>query len=68
MSGYTTRTLASIQESLKETLGLDVSELINSYVGNHNVGSKLSELNETLQTQPELHADSEPVKTEVESL
>jgi hypothetical protein len=25
-------------------------------------------LNETLQTQPELHADSEPVKTEVESL
>ena len=68
VSGYTTRTLASIQESLKETLGLDVSELINSYVGNHNVGSKLSELNETLQTQPDLHTDSEPVKTEVESL
>lgn len=68
VSGYTTRTLASIQESLKETLGLDVSELINSYVGNHNVGSKLSELNETLQTQPELHAVHEPTATEVESL
>lgn len=68
VSGYTTRTLASIQESLKETLGLDVSELINSYVGNHNVGSKLSELNETLQTQPDLHTVSEPAKTEVESL
>lgn len=50
VSGYTTKTLAGIQESLKETMGLDVSELINSYVGNSNVGSKLVKLDETLAT------------------
>lgn len=50
VSGYTTKTLAGIQESLKETMGLDVAELINSYVGNSNVGSKLAKLDETLAT------------------
>lgn len=50
VSGYAAQTLAGIQESLKDTVGLDFTGLINSYVGNRNIGAKLTDLNETLNT------------------
>lgn len=63
VSGYTAKTLAGIQESLKETLGLDMSELINSYVGNSNVGSKIADLNETLESNKFVTPISNVVET-----
>lgn len=51
VSGYGAKTLTNLQESMKDTLGLDVVDMMKSYVGNHNIGSKLTDVNETLQAQ-----------------
>lgn len=50
VSGYAAKTLAATQETLKDTTGLDLTELIKSFVGNHNVGGKLGELTDTLKS------------------
>lgn len=64
VSGYATKTLAGIQESLKETMGLDLTDLINNYVGNSNVGSKLAELNETLSATAQISEIKEEAAVE----
>ena len=49
VAGFAPQALASLQESLEATMGLDVKGLINSYVGNHNVGAQIKDLNETIK-------------------
>ena len=51
VANYASQVLAATQEGLKETTGLDVTALIESFVGNKNIGSKLGMLNETMATE-----------------
>lgn len=48
-AGNTGKMIASTQEVISETLGLDVADLIKSFVGNKNVGAKVAELTETIK-------------------
>ena len=51
VANYASQVLTATQEGLKETTGLDVTALIESFVGNKNIGSKLGMLNETMATE-----------------
>lgn len=58
ISGYATQTLASLQESLRETTGLDLTQLIKDFTGNKNVGAKVSELTEAIENQSSSEAET----------
>lgn len=49
----TGRLMTSTQEVFSETLGLDFKDLINSYVGNKNIGANLKEINGSLNKKNE---------------
>lgn len=53
-AGNTGKLMTQTREVMSETLGLDLSTLIKDLVGTKNVGSKVSELNDTLKQQREL--------------
>lgn len=53
VSGYATKNLVATQEALKDTTGLDLTELIKSAVGNSNVGAKVGELTQHLAERAE---------------
>lgn len=63
-AGNTGKMIASTQEVISETLGLDVADLIQSFVSNKNIGAKVAELTETIKE--ENTKDVTPTK-EVES-
>lgn len=63
VSGYSAQVLTGIQESLKDTLGLDFVELVNSYTGNKNLGSKLADLTEVLDAPNHPPAEDAPADT-----
>lgn len=48
VANYASQVLTATQEGLKETTGMDVTALIESFIGNKNIGSKLGALNDTL--------------------
>lgn len=52
-AGTTGKMMTSTQEIFSETLGLNFSDLVKSYVGNKNIGSQVSDLNETLKNKVE---------------
>ncbi len=44
VTGYATDLMATAQESLKETMGLDLKEMLESYAGKHNLKPSLEQL------------------------
>lgn len=51
VANYASQVLTATQEGLKETTGLDVTALIESFIGNKNIGSKLGAINETMAAE-----------------
>lgn len=49
--------LVSAQESLKDTTGLDITELINKFAGNHNIGGQIGSLTEAIKDVTETQTD-----------
>ncbi|MCM3567483.1 flotillin family protein [Neobacillus mesonae] len=51
ITSYATNLMASLQESLKASSGIDVKELIENYSGKGNVKKSIEELNNTMKKQ-----------------
>ncbi|MGX6445377.1 flotillin family protein [Neobacillus sp. K501] len=49
ITGYATNLMASLQESLKASSGIDVKELIENYSGKGNVKRSIEELSDTIK-------------------
>ncbi|MBY0145765.1 flotillin family protein [Neobacillus niacini] len=49
ITGYATNLMATLQESLKASSGIDVKELIENYSGKGNVKSSIQELTDTIK-------------------
>jgi flotillin len=49
ITGYATNLMATLQESLKASSGIDVKELIENYSGKGNVKRSIEELTDTLK-------------------
>ncbi|MFP7297341.1 flotillin family protein [Neobacillus niacini] len=49
ITGYATNLMATLQESLKASSGIDVKELIENYSGKGNVKQSIAELTETIK-------------------
>ena len=61
-AGNTGKMIASTQEVISETLGLDVADLIKSFVGNKNIGAKVSELTETIKETNPIEKETKVIK------
>lgn len=57
VANYASQVLTATQEGLKETTGMDVTALIESFIGNKNISGKLGALNDTLSA--DISADKE---------
>lgn len=44
VTGYATNLMATAQESLKETMGLDLKEMLETYAGKHNLKPSIEQL------------------------
>ncbi|MEH7178957.1 flotillin family protein [Neobacillus vireti] len=53
ITGYATNLMATLQESLKASSGIDVKELIENYSGKGNVKSSIEELTSTIKKTEE---------------
>ncbi|WHX99884.1 flotillin family protein [Neobacillus sp. DY30] len=53
ITGYATNLMATLQESLKASSGIDVKELIENYSGKGNVKRSIEELTETIKKTDE---------------
>jgi flotillin len=49
ITGYATNLMATLQESLKASSGIDVKELIENYSGKGNVKRSIEELTDTMK-------------------
>ena len=58
VSGYATDLMATIQETLKASSGIDVKDLLESYAGKGNVKESIDNLAEEIKKEPE--ASPEP--------
>ena len=52
VTSYATNLMATLQESLKASSGIDVKEMMESYVGKNNLRPSLDNLAEELRTKP----------------
>ncbi|MBG9453379.1 membrane protein [Lysinibacillus sphaericus] len=68
VTAYATNLMSTLQESLKETSGIDVKELIESYAGKHTLRPELEQIAVSLgkQAQTTDHETQEEVKETVE--
>jgi len=68
VTAYATNLMSTLQESLKETSGIDVKELIESYAGKHTLRPELEQIAVGLgkQAQTTDHETQEEVKETVE--
>jgi len=68
VTAYATNLMSTLQESLKETSGIDVKELIESYAGKHTLRPELEQIAVGLgkQAQTTDHETQEEVKEAVE--
>ena len=53
ITGYATNLMATLQESLKASSGIDVKELIENYSGKGNVKRSIEELTSTIKKTEE---------------
>jgi len=53
ITGYATDLLASTQESLKETVGIDLKEMLENYAGKHNLKPSIEKLTNAVKEQQE---------------
>ncbi|MGN1402311.1 MAG: flotillin family protein [Bacillus sp. (in: firmicutes)] len=51
MAGSVTGIMASLQETLKETTGLDLVDAINNYTGKHNLKGELGQIADAMSVQ-----------------
>ncbi|MFJ7406698.1 MULTISPECIES: SPFH domain-containing protein [unclassified Lysinibacillus] len=66
VTSYATNLMSTLQETLKETSGIDVKELIESYAGKHTLRPELERIATELVKQPEPVATAEKQKETVE--
>ncbi|MGE7688881.1 flotillin family protein [Lysinibacillus sp. NPDC097214] len=68
VTAYATNLMSTLQESLKETSGIDVKELIESYAGKHTLRPELEQIAVGLgkQAQATAHETQEEIKETVE--
>ncbi|SEO36245.1 flotillin [Amphibacillus marinus] len=59
VSGYATDLMATVQETLKASSGIDVKSLLESYVGKDNVRESIDQLNEELSKDEKQTAQAE---------
>ncbi len=63
VSGYATDLMATIQETLKASSGIDVKNLLESYAGKGNVKESIEQLTDEIKKEPKQDDQVEPEET-----
>src|SRR5690625_3258194 len=64
VSAYATDLMASIQETLKASSGIDVKDLLESYAGKGNIRESIDNLAHDLNEEATEHVEEQPTKDE----
>jgi len=64
VSGYATDLMATIQETLKASSGIDVKDLLESYAGKGNIRESIDNLAHDLNEEATEHVEEQPTKDE----